>query len=115
VKREKTQSDSLSAWENPEGFLAENFDAARAGMDRSVKDVAAYTQLQPEKALLWAMGGGYLLRMLPLTGILGGIIRLIFVLLKPAAFLYLGAKVWQKARPIIAPRHSGNSSSDGSN
>jgi hypothetical protein len=68
------------------------------------KDLTAYTQLYPEKALLWAVGGGYLLRMLPITGILGALIRLVLMLVKPAALIYGVAKVWQKAIPAIAPR-----------
>lgn len=69
-----------------------------------MKDVAAYAQLQPGKALLWAAGGGYLLRILPLTGILGALIRVVVSLLKPAALVYGGIKIWQKAEPFVAPR-----------
>ena len=93
-----------SALQDPEGFIQDNFDNARAGVERSMKDVVAYAQLQPEKALLWAAGSGYLLRMLPLGGILGAFIRLLLALLKPAALVYGGVKVWQKAGPFFAPR-----------
>ncbi len=86
----------------PDRFIVENFGAARASVDRTVKDAAAYAKLQPEKALLWAMGAGYVLRMLPLTGILGGLIRLVLGLARPAALIYGAAKVAQKVQPLIA-------------
>lgn len=75
-----------------------------------MKDVVAYAQLQPEKALLWAAGGGYLLRMLPLTGLFGGLIRVLLALLKPAVLIYGAVKVWQKAERFIAPRPPSKSS-----
>lgn len=91
---------------DPEGFIAENFTAARAGVERSVKDATAYAQLQPEKALMWAVGAGYFLRMLPLMGIVGALVRVLLALLKPAALMYGAAKVWQKAQPFVAPNSS---------
>ena len=110
MKRAKTNQPPASALHNPEAFIQDNFNNARAGLQQSMKDVVAYAQLQPEKALLWAAGGGYLLRMLPLTGILGALIRVLLALLKPAALVYGGVKVWQKAEPFIAPRPSPKSS-----
>ena len=50
------------------------------------------------------MGCGYLLRMLPLSGILGALTRVILMLLKPVALIYGAAKLWQKAEPFVAPR-----------
>lgn len=96
---------SPSALENSEGFIAANLTAVRTSLERSVKDAAAYAQLQPAKALLYAVGAGYLLRMLPLSGIVGALIRALLALVKPAALLYGAAKVWQKAQPLVAPRH----------
>ncbi|MEI6713205.1 MAG: hypothetical protein WCO60_05595 [Verrucomicrobiota bacterium] len=89
---------------NPEDFIQENFTAAKASVEKSLNDITAYTQLYPEKALLWAVGGGYLLRMLPLSQILGALIRIMLALLKPAALLYGAAKIWQKAQPVVAPQ-----------
>lgn len=75
--------------ENPGNFIANNFTAARTGVESSVRDAAAYAQRR---------------RMLPLTGIVGGPIRLLLALLKPPALIYGAAKVWQKAQPLVAPR-----------
>ncbi len=110
MKREKPNQPLPFVLQDPEGFIQEKFNSAREGVGRCVKDAVAYAQLEPEKALLWAAGGGYLLRMLPLTGILGALIRLSMSLLKPAALVYGGIKVWQKAEPFLAPRTSPKSS-----
>jgi hypothetical protein len=88
----------------PDRFVQETLAEARAQMDRCVTDITSYAQRSPEKALLSALAGGYLLRMLPVTRILGGAIRLGLTLLKPAAFIYGAAKVWQKAQGVVAPR-----------
>ncbi len=73
-------------------------------MESSVKDAVAYAQLQPEKALLCAVGAGYFLRMLPLKGILGAVIRVLLTLLKPVGLIYGAAKVWQMVQPVVTPR-----------
>jgi hypothetical protein len=101
VKRKKMSRDMISPWENPEGFVADKVSYLQTEVNRSVQDVAAYTQLNPERALLCALGGGYLLRMLPVMGIVSGLIRLILMLIKPAAIFYGVAKIWQKAQPAI--------------
>jgi len=67
-------------------------------MDRCMGDAVSYTQREPEKALLSALAAGYVLRLLPLAGIVKMFIRLSLALLKPAAFIYGGAKLWQKAQ-----------------
>lgn len=104
MKRENTNQPIASALQDPEGFIQDQFEQARAGVERSVKDVVAYAQLEPEKALLWAAGGGYLLRMLPVAGLLSALVRVLLSLLKPAALVYGGIKVWQKAEPFLTPR-----------
>ena len=106
MKSEEIPLTFASALENPEEFIVANYNAARARVESSVKDAAAYAQIQPEKALLWALGGGYLLRMLPLTGILRALIQVVLTVLKPAALIYGSAKLWQKVQPFVAPSGS---------
>lgn len=93
-----------AAWENPEKFVQQTVTKVRADLGTSVKDVTAYAQLYPEKALMWAAGGGYLLGMLPLTGILATFIRVVLLLVKPAGLFYATAKFWQKAQPALTSR-----------
>ena len=67
-------------------------------MDRCLSDVTAFARRQPEKALLSALAAGYVLRMLPLMGLARFFIRFALCLLKPAAFIYGGAKLWEKVQ-----------------
>ena len=87
----------------PDRFVQETLSSVRAQADRCLTDVTSYARSSPEKALLSALAGGYVLRMLPLTRILSGVIRLALLLLKPAAFIYGAAKLWQKV-PGRTPR-----------
>lgn len=82
----------------PDRFVQETLSSVRAQADRCLTDVTSYARSAPEKALLSAVAGGYVLRMLPLTRILSGLIRLALLLLKPAAFIYGLAKLWQKVQ-----------------
>jgi len=95
------QSSPSGARQTPEEFIEENLRAAKARVDKSVQDATAYAQLYPGKALLWAAGGGYLLRILPVNAILGAVVRLVTTLLKPAVLIYGVAKLWQKAQPVL--------------
>ena len=104
MKTKQPATTLASAWQNPEEFVRQTVTKVREDVEMSVKDVTAYAQLYPEKALLWAAGGGYLLRMLPLAGILAGLIRVVLMLLKPAGLFYGAAKIWQKAQPVLASR-----------
>lgn len=110
MKREDSSHPIGSLLREPEAYLQDNLNHVWSRIERSRKDLLAYTELQPEKALLWAAGGGYLLRLLPLKGMLGTLIRTLFALLKPAALLYGGVKVWQKAEPFIKPRAASRTS-----
>ena len=78
---------------------------ARAQIERCVTDISGYAQRSPEKALLSALACGYVLRMLRLTRILSGTIRLALRLLKPAALVYGATKLWQKSQEDSAARN----------
>ena len=88
----------------PDRFVQETVAAARAQMERCVTDVTSFAQRSPEKALLSALAGGYVLRMVPVTSILSGVIRLALVLLKPAVLIYGAAKLWQKTQGVVPSR-----------
>ena len=109
MKREDLSLPTGSLLREPEAYLQDRLTHVWSRIKRSRKDLLAYTELQPEKALLWAAGGGYLLRLLPLKGILGTLIRIVLALLKPVALFYGGVKAWQKAEPFINPRATSRS------
>jgi len=95
---------SRPALAQPDRFVQETLAAARAQVERGVTDVTRYARQSPEKALLSALAGGYILRMLPVRCILGGFVRLTLMLLKPAALIYGAAKLWQKTQEGAASR-----------
>ncbi len=95
--------DAPAAGLHPDRFIEEKLIAARAGVERCVADAAAFAQLHPEKALLWALASGYMLRMLPTVRILSGLLRVALVVAKPAAFVYGVAKLWQKSQAGATP------------
>ena len=47
-----------------------------------------YVRENPSQAVLWSLGAGFLLRLLPLGAILGALIRLALFALRPAIFIY---------------------------
>ena len=92
-----------AAFSEPDRYIAQAVSGARSTVERSRQDLTAYAQLQPEKALLTAVAVGYALRVLPTTRILSGLVHLVVALVKPAAFAYGAAKVWQKLQPAAPP------------
>ena len=95
---------AASALREPDRTLQETAAAARARLDQCVGEAASYARQQPEKALLSALAVGYVLRLLPVMGIARMFLRLALALLKPAALLYGGAKLWQQVQPSGSPR-----------
>ncbi|MEO7319400.1 MAG: hypothetical protein ABIZ56_10465 [Chthoniobacteraceae bacterium] len=95
----KTTPDS---GRSPEQFIADQLAVLKTNAQRCLDDVDAQTQLHPHQTLLWALGTGYLLRMLPTTRIIGGVAGLAVTLLKPAALAYGVSKIWQATRKSTA-------------
>jgi len=89
-----------SLWQEPEAFVRDKFTTAREGLERSVRDVTDFSQRNPERALLWALGTGYLLRIMPVGQIIVAIIRVLISLLKPGALVYVGIKILQQAQAV---------------
>jgi hypothetical protein len=63
-----------------------------------VNDTGEYVREKPTQSLLYAFAAGYVLNRLPLGRVLGGILRLLFVALKPAVLIYGAAKLYQSAQ-----------------
>ncbi len=82
-------------------MLENTLSSARDQVDRCVDDVTSFARREPGKALLSALAGGYLLRMLPVTRILGVLLGLALVILKPAALIYGVATLWRKTRDEV--------------
>jgi hypothetical protein len=88
----------MSALREPDRFLQETVAGARADWERCRSDLTHFAQREPETALLSALAAGYLLRMLPVAGMVRLSVRLALALVKPAALVYGGAKIWEKVR-----------------
>ncbi|HBJ83009.1 MAG TPA: hypothetical protein DDZ88_03865 [Verrucomicrobiales bacterium] len=61
---------------------------ARTTTRRAVDHAVAYAHDHPDKALLYALATGYVMRTLPVTRVLGGVLRVALPLIKPAAICY---------------------------
>ncbi|GEM_PF-4179416 len=61
------------------------------------------TRRAPLKALSIAVVAGFLLRHLPVFGLLGVLIRLLILLVRPAALIFGGVKVCQLLAEVAPP------------
>ena len=63
--------------------------------DERVQRARSYTRESPLKALGCAAVIGYLLRVLPVRALIGALVDLAFVLMRPAAMLFGAAKIYK--------------------
>ena len=89
---------------SPEQFIEDQLAALKTNAQHCLDDLGAYTQLHPHQTLLSALGAGYALRVLPTTRILGGVIHLAMLMLKPAALIYGVSKLWHATQKSAPPR-----------
>jgi ElaB/YqjD/DUF883 family membrane-anchored ribosome-binding protein len=47
-----------------------------------------YVRANPSQAVLWAIGAGFILRLLPIGAVVGALIRLVMFAIRPAIFIY---------------------------
>lgn len=92
-------SPVLTALRDPDHFLIESAGAARARLDQCLGNAVTYAREQPEKALGSALLAGYVLRILPLAGLVRLVIGIVAALLKPALVVYAGARLWKQFAP----------------
>lgn len=81
-----------------ETLIGHRLDAAEATVKATVRDTKQYIRHEPLKSVLWAMVAGYLMRILPMTTIVGALLRLLLTILRPALFLFGVAKLWEALR-----------------
>ena len=63
-----------------------------------VNETGEYVREKPTQSLLYAFAAGYVLNRLPLGRVLGGVLRLIVMALKPGMLIYGAAKLYQMAQ-----------------
>jgi hypothetical protein len=67
-------------------------------VEAALGETEDYIREKPAQSLLCAFMAGYILNRLPLGRILGSIVRLLLVALKPAILIYGAAKLYQAAQ-----------------
>jgi hypothetical protein len=72
-------------------YTKEQFDAV-------VSETENYVREKPAQALLYAFVAGYLLNRLPVGRIASGVLRLLYVALKPAVLVYGASKLYEAAQ-----------------
>lgn len=107
MSRKKNKNSGHAAAEatdrSPEQFIADQLSALKTDTQRCLNDIGEHTQLHPHKTLLWALGAGYVLRVLPTARIVGGVTHLAVALIKPAAMIYSVSKLWHVTKKFGAP------------
>ena len=63
-----------------------------------VSETGEYVREKPTQSLFYAFAAGYILNRLPLGRVLSGILRLLFVALKPAILIYGAAKLYRSSQ-----------------
>jgi hypothetical protein len=62
-----------------------------------VSETGEYVREKPTQSLFYAFAAGYVLNRLPLGRVLGGLLRLLLMALKPAILIYGAAKLYESA------------------
>lgn len=91
-----------------ESRIGQFFNEAQETLRERCAECEAQVRKSPTQALLVAAGIGYVLNRLPLGTIVAALIRLILVLLRPAAILFCAVKVYdllkeKQQKPEPAP------------
>lgn len=89
--------DQLSA-EMVAEFPERGMQWVKDRVETVVNETGDYVREKPTQSLFYALATGYLLNRLPLGRVLGGILRLLFLALKPAILIWGAAKLYQLAQ-----------------
>lgn len=89
-----------------EQFAGSPSELAERGMrytkdqfDEILQQTEDYVRQNPTKSMLYALAAGFLLNRLPIARLVGGVVRLALVAIKPAVLAYGATKVYQAAKP----------------
>jgi hypothetical protein len=105
MSRQKSPSPSSRAPDNgngaesearPAGSLEEFLQPASAKLAHYRAEAVDFARRDPEKALLWALAAGYVLRLLPITRIVGLALTMVELAWKPAVLFFGGRALWEK-------------------
>ena len=63
-----------------------------------VNETGEYVREKPTQSLFYAFAAGYVLNRLPLARVVSGLLRLLFMALKPAILIYGAARLYRSAQ-----------------
>lgn len=89
--------DQLSA-EMVAEFPERGMQWVKDRVEAAVTETGDYVREKPTQSLLYAFAAGYVLNRLPLGRVIGGLLRLLMVALRPAIVVYGAAKLYQAAQ-----------------
>jgi hypothetical protein len=89
--------DQLSA-EMVAEFPERGMQWVKDRVEAAVNETGDYVREKPTQSLLYAFAAGYILNRLPLGRVIGGLLRLLMVALRPAIVIYGAAKLYQSAQ-----------------
>jgi hypothetical protein len=89
--------DQLSA-EMVAGFPERGMQWVKDRVEAVVNETGDYVREKPTQSLLYAFAAGYVLNHLPVGRVIGGLLRLLMVALRPAIVIYGAAKLYQAAQ-----------------
>lgn len=95
-----------------EQTLGDQFTSGRSAVEDTFRGAETYVRDEPIKAVLWAVAAGYLLRLLPVAAIINAVVRALVAMIKPVAFLYGAAKLWDMLQ-ANASRQANSGSGEG--
>ena len=78
-----------------EEFPERGLSSAKEQFETALSQTEDYVREKPAQSLLYAFIAGYILNRLPIGRILGGLLRLLAVALKPAVLIYGATKLYQ--------------------
>ena len=84
--------------ENITEIASASAPGAQENLQRYYADGEQYVRSNPTKAALVAMGVGFLLAQLPLRWMFVALVKILFLLVKPAAFIYAISKLVDDVR-----------------
>jgi hypothetical protein len=89
--------DQLSA-EMVAEFPERGMQWVKDRVEAVVNETGDYVREKPTQSLLYAFAVGYVVNRLPLGRVIGGLLRLLMVALRPAIVIYGAAKLYQAAQ-----------------
>jgi hypothetical protein len=92
-----SEMDQLSA-EMVAEFPERGMQWVKDRVEAAVSETGDYVREKPTQSLLYAFAAGYILNRLPLGRVIGGVVRLLMLALRPAIVIYGAAKLYQAAQ-----------------